>query len=229
MNQKKLDTFQTLINYKFKDSLLLIESLTHRSYLNENKTKKSYERLEFLGDSVLEFWISDFLFRTFPDFPEGKLTNLRALSVCTQNLSLVAKKINLGQYLFLSLGEDRGGGRLNDSILEDVFEALVGAIYLDSNLATTFEFLNLHLLPEVKKLSQKKVYKDPKSIFQEIAQAKFNITPHYQVLSESGPDHQKTFKVAVFIDKKQIAQGQGKSKQKAEEMASIEALKLISS
>jgi len=227
MNQKKLDTFQTLINYKFKDSLLLIESLTHRSYLNENKTKKSYERLEFLGDSVLEFWISDFLFRTFPDFPEGKLTNLRALSVCTQNLSLVAKKINLGQYLFLSLGEDRGGGRLNDSILEDVFEALVGAIYLDSNLATTFEFLNLHLLPEVKKLSQKKVYKDPKSIFQEIAQAKFNITPHYQVLSESGPDHQKTFKVAVFVDKKQIAVGEGKSKQKAEEMASVEALKII--
>jgi len=134
----------------------------------------------------------------------------------------------LGQYLFLSLGEDRGGGRFNDSILEDVFEALVGAIYLDSDLATTFEFLNLHLLPEVKKLSQKKVYKDPKSIFQEIAQAKFNITPHYQVLSESGPDHQKTFKVAVFIDKKQIAQGQGKSKQKAEEMASIKALKIIS-
>ncbi len=227
MNQTNLDTLQKIINYKFKDILLLTESLTHKSYLNENNTKKSYERLEFLGDSILEFWISDFLFRTFPDFPEGKLTNLRALSVCTQNLSIIAKKINLGQYLFLSLGEDRGGGRLNDSILEDVFEALVGAIYLDSDLATTFEFLNLHLLPEVKKLSQKKVYKDPKSIFQEIAQAKFNITPHYQVISESGPDHQKTFKVAVFVDKKQIAIGVGKSKQKAEEMASIEALKII--
>jgi len=227
MNQTNLDTLQKTINYKFKDILLLTESLTHKSYLNENNTKKSYERLEFLGDSILEYWISDFLFRAFPDFPEGKLTNLRALSVCTQNLSLIAKKINLGQYLFLSLGEDRGGGRLNDSILEDVFEALVGAIYLDSDLATTFEFLNLHLLPEVKKLSQKKVYKDPKSIFQEIAQAKFNITPHYQVISESGPDHQKTFKVAVFVDKKQIAQGEGKSKQKAEEMASIKALKII--
>lgn len=228
MNQTNLDTFQTLINYQFKNQLLLTEALTHKSYLNENKSAKSYERLEFLGDSILEYWISDFLFRNFPDFPEGKLTNLRALSVCTQNLSLIAKKINLGQYLFLSLGEDRGGGRFNDSILEDVFEALVGAIYLDSDLATTFEFLNLHLLPEVKKLSQKKVYKDPKSIFQEIAQAKFNITPHYQVLSESGPDHQKTFKVAVFVDKKQIAVGEGKSKQKAEEMASIKALKIIS-
>jgi len=227
MTQKNLDSFQQIINYKFKDISLLVESLTHKSYLNENKLKKSYERLEFLGDSILEFWISDFLFRHFPDFPEGKLTNLRALSVCTQNLSLIAKKIHLGQYFLLSLGEDRGGGRQNDSLLEDVFEALVGAIYLDSDLTQAFKFLNLYLLPQVKKLSQKKVYKDPKSIFQEIAQAKFNITPHYQVLSESGPDHQKTFKVAVFIDKKQIAEGEGKSKQKAEEMASIEALKII--
>lgn len=223
---KNLTSFEKSIGITFSDQVLLKQALTHKSSLNEDKTTgKSYERLEFLGDAVLEFWISDTLYKLFPQFPEGKLTNLRALSVCTQNLSIAAQAINIGDHLFLSYGEDRGGGRQNPSILEDVFEALVGAIYLDQNQAAAFKFLDQFLLPLVKKLAQKKEYKDPKSKFQEITQAKFNITPHYQTIKETGPDHQKIFKVGVYLGDKLIASGTGKSKQRAEESASLKALK----
>lgn len=224
-----IQQIQTKINLNFNNPSILEEALTHKSYLNENRStlKKSYERLEFLGDAVLEFWISDFLYTNFPDFPEGKLTNLRALSVCTKNLSQVAREIDIPKYIILSQGEDRGGGRQNDSILEDIFEALVGAIYLDQGQNQAFDFLNQYLLPQVKKLSKKKIYKDPKSILQEITQATINITPRYQVLKESGPDHMKIFKVAVVLGDKQIATGIGRSKQQAEEKASVKAIKIL--
>jgi len=229
MTTNNLDQLQTTIGVKFNKPDLLVQALTHKSYLNENKHLhlKSYERLEFLGDAVLELWTSDILYKLFPDFPEGKLTNLRALTVRTQTLSKVAKSIGLGQYLFLSQGETQTGGRQNDSILEDCFEALIGAIYIDSNQKAVSKFLKTFLLPEIITYSKQKIYKDPKSIFQEIAQAKTGVTPHYQTIAETGPDHSKTFTVAAFIGDKKIAIGKGMSKLRAEESASKKAIKII--
>jgi len=228
MNQN-LQDLQTKINYVFKDEKKLEKALTHRSYLNENRELKlqSNETYEFLGDSILEFWISDQLFNKFPQFDEGDLTNLRSLVVCTQNLALISEKIGLGNYLLLSKGEERHGGRTNQSILADSFEALLGSIYLDGGTTPAFKFLKANLNSSVDDLSKKQVYKDPKSLFQEIAQSKRGITPKYQTISESGPDHLKVFEVGVYIGDELIATGSGNSKQKAEEDASIKATKIF--
>lgn len=224
-----LNQLQSEIGIKFKDVKILSQSLIHRSYLNENKDKhlESNERLEFLGDSILELWISDTLYKMFPQFNEGDLTNLRSLVVRTENLALASTKIKLGQYVALSKGEETHGGRTNISILADTFEALIGAIYIDQGQDAAFKFLEQMLNQSISELSSKKVYKDPKSLFQEIAQAKRGITPHYETLKEFGPDHQKIFEVAVFLDSELIATGTGNSKQKAEEDASIKATKII--
>lgn len=229
MNQN-LEDLQTKINYTFKDKNKLFKALTHRSYLNEHRDKKlpSNETYEFLGDSILEFWISDKLFRQFPQFDEGDLTNLRSLIVCTQNLSLIASNMDLGNFIMLSKGEERHGGRTNQSILADTFEAILGSIYLDDGIIPAFNFLDKTLSQSISDLSSKQIYKDPKSLFQEIAQSKRGITPKYQTISESGPDHQKNFEVAVYVGEDLIATGSGNSKQKAEEDASIKATKILS-
>jgi len=229
MNQK-LNDLQTKIKYIFKDENKLFKALTHRSYLNEHRDENlpSNETYEFLGDSILEFWISDKLFHQFPQFNEGNLTNLRSLIVCTQNLSLVASNMNLGSFIMLSKGEERHGGRTNQSILADTFEAILGSIYLDGGIIPAFNFLDKTLSQSISELSSKQVYKDPKSLFQEIAQSKREITPKYQTISESGPDHQKNFEVAVYVGEDLIATGSGNSKQKAEEDASIKATKILS-
>lgn len=226
-NQPQLEK---LIGVKFKDPQILNQALIHRSYLNENKNLKlpSNERYEFLGDAVLEMWISETLFKMFPQYSEGDLTNLRALIVCTQNLALVSTSYSLGEYIYLSRGEETHGGRTNTSILADTFEAVLGAIFLDRGYKVSFKFLNTALLKNVTEISKQKIYKDPKSIFQEIAQEKRGVTPHYQTISESGPDHQKTFEVGVFLNDEMIASGTGNSKQKAEENASQKATKIIS-
>lgn len=228
MNQP-LKELQKLIKYKFEDESKLTQALIHRSYLNEHKDSKlsSNERYEFLGDAVLELWSSDTLFHLFPKFDEGKMTNLRSLIVCTKNLSEIANSLDLGKFIMLSHGEENHGGRTNQSILADTLEAIIGAIYLDSDTKKTFMVLDKLFSNSLQKLSSQKIYKDPKSIFQEIAQARRGITPHYQIISESGPDHQKTFKVAVFLDKEKIATGTGNSKQKAEEDASTRATKIF--
>ncbi|MEI8067778.1 MAG: ribonuclease III [Candidatus Shapirobacteria bacterium] len=225
----KLDELQSKIKVNFQDTTKLAQALNHRSYLNENKEKKleSNERYEFLGDSILELWISDILFKKFPDFNEGDLTNLRSLVVRTENLALVSEKINLGEYIALSKGEENHGGRTNQSILADTFEAIVGAIYLDQGLEAAYKFLAYMLDQSIANLSSKKIYKDPKSVFQEIAQAKRGITPHYKTINESGPDHQKLFEVGVYLNENLITTGKGNSKQKAEEDASIKATKII--
>lgn len=229
MNQSLKD-LQKLIKYSFKDENKLFQALIHRSYLNEHKDSslESNERYEFLGDAVLELWSSDTLFRLFPEFNEGKMTNLRSLIVCTKNLYQIALELNLGKFIMLSHGEENHGGRENESILADTLEATIGAVYLDSDIKTVFSLLDRLFKNSLDKLSSQKVYKDPKSIFQEIAQAKKGITPHYQTISENGPDHKKVFEVGVFIGKQQIAIGSGNSKQKAEEDASIKATKLFS-
>lgn len=228
MNQNLKD-LQNRIDYSFKDENKLIQALTHRSYINEhrNENLQSNETYEFLGDSILEFWISEKLFHQFPQFDEGDLTNLRSLIVCTENLALVSIDFSLGEFLMLSKGEERHGGRTNHSILADTFESILGSVYLDGGITPAFNFLEKTLNQSISKLSSQKIYKDPKSLFQEIAQSKRGITPKYQTISESGPDHQKNFEVAVFLNDELIATGNGNSKQKAEEDASIKATKII--
>lgn len=226
MNQ--LDKLQQLIGIKFKNPSKLILALTHRSYLNENRAQKeSNERSEFLGDAILEYWVSEKLFRLFPTFNEGQLTNLRSLIVCTQNLAEVSGKFNLGSYILLSHGEETHGGRQNISLLADTFESLIGAIHQDQGYPASEKFLNNFLQESINSLSQKQIFKDPKSQLQEIAQSKKGITPHYQIISEAGPDHQKIFEVGLYIGEDLIAKGKGNSKQKAEEDAAIQAAKII--
>ena len=224
-----LDEFQDRIKIKFSDVSHLNQSLIHRSYINENRSLglTSNERYEFLGDAVLELWSSKTLFDLFPDYNEGNLTNLRAMIVRTETLAKIAKSITLDQIILLSRGEESHGGRDNISILADAFESLIGAIYLDQGYDSAAQFLDNFLLPTAKELSQSKIYKDPKSLFQEIAQAKRGVTPHYATLSETGPDHQKTFEVGAYIGDELIAKGTGPSKQAAEEQASIRATKKL--
>ncbi len=223
-----IDQLQQKINIKFKNPDLLILALTHRSYLNENKKlKSSNERIEFLGDAILEYWVSLKLYSLFPDFDEGQLTNLRSLIVCTENLASISRSFDLGSFILLSRGEATHNGRQNISLLADTFESLIGAIHLDQGYGAAEKFLNHFFDKNIKILSEKNIYKDPKSLFQEIAQAKRGITPKYQQISESGPDHQKLFKIGVYLNDKLIATGQGNSKQKAEEDAATKATKII--
>ena len=222
-----LDEIQQLIGYRFKKIDFLKQALVHRSSLNEHKEfAESNERFEFLGDAILELWVSDRLFNLFLKFDEGKLTNLRALIVCTDNLAKISLEINLGKFIFLSHGEENHNGRQNTSILADTFEAIIGAVYLDGGVKTAFKVLDTHLNPSITQFSAQKIYKDPKSIFQEIAQAQNGFTPKYKTISESGPDHQKKFEVGVYIEDQLIATGSGNSKQKAQEAASLLATEL---
>ncbi len=217
--------------HKFKNQLLYQQALTHRSYVHEHNQQnhESNERLEFLGDAVLELWTTQSLYEQFPEFDEGKLTNLRSLVVCTPSLAQVAKTLKLDEQLLLSYGEEQNGGRQNPSLLADTFEAVLGAIYSDAGWKAIDKFLQENLSTTIQTLANKKHYKDPKSHFQELVQAKEGITPHYATISESGPDHKKVFRVAVFVGENEIAQGQGNSKQIAETEASLEAIQIYES
>jgi len=218
-----------ILNVSFKDENLLAQALVHRSSLNEYKNSFTFsnERLEFLGDAVLELWTSNALFFRFPEFNEGQMTNLRSLIVRTENLASIALDLKIGDYIYLSRGEETHGGRKNISILADTLEAIIGAVYLDGGHEVVDAFLD-HILKDcIDKLSVKNEYKDPKSVFQELSQLKEGITPNYQILSETGPDHDKVFTAGAYIDKKLIAQGEGNSKQKAEEQAAINATATI--
>lgn len=230
MSKINLSILQKTIGVKFKNENTLKQALIHRSYLNENKNNKDEpnERYEFLGDAVLELWVSSTLFNLFPSMKEGDLTNLRALIVCTQNLAKIASSIELGNYVALSKGEELHGGRQNQSILADTFEALIGAVYLEFGFKKVELFLHKTLDASIENLSSKKLFKDPKSLFQEIAQSQKGITPSYKTINEQGPDHQKTFTVGVYLNDKLIATGSGNSKQKAEESAAVAATTIIS-
>ena len=224
----KIEELQTKIGIKFKDPKKLVLALTHRSYLNENRQiKQSNERYEFLGDAILEYWSSQLLFSKFSEFDEGQLTNLRSLAVCTQNLAEVSASFDLGSYILLSRGEETHGGRQNISLLADTFESIIGAIHLDQGYKAVDKFLTKFLGENINTLSQKNIYKDPKSLFQEVAQSKRGVTPRYQTISELGPDHQKVFEVGVFLADELIAKGSGNSKQKAEEDAATKAANII--
>lgn len=215
---------------KFKNPDLLEHAFVHRSYLNENPEFPfpSNERLEFLGDAVLELITSDFLYHNFPSLPEGELTALRASLVRTESLAQEARRLELGEKLLLSKGEEEGGGRNNPYLLANTFEALVGAIYLDQGLNVAKQFIQRELLYKTKD-ALKAGLKDSKSRFQEISQAKFGITPNYRVVKEWGLPHDRKFLSAVFLAKKKVGEGKGKSKQEAEEAAAKAALEQLES
>jgi ribonuclease-3 len=209
----------------FKNQNLFDQAFTHRSYLNEAKeAKSSNERLEFLGDSILSFLVSQCLYQEYPDYNEGILTNIRSLLVNTKNLGEIAKNLGFGELLKLSKGEHEAQGRKNQSLLADSYEAFIGALFLDQGLETVSKFVNETLLVDVSELVEKKTFKDPKSLLQEYAQSKKKGSPLYKVVKEEGPAHAKIFTVAVFISGKQVGEGVGKSKQQAEEQAAMFAL-----
>lgn len=216
------------LGLNFNDEKRLVEALTHRSYLNEHRQKSTFsnERLEFLGDAVLELWVTKKLFETFPGKNEGVLTNVRAALVRTEGLAETAKGLAIGGFLLLSKGEDDGGGRENLSLLADTFEAIIGAIYLDLGWEETDKFLAKTILDKLITLGKQEEIKDAKTKLQEIAQAKLKITPYYKIVEEEGPDHAKMFTAAVYFDQKEVATGTGLSKKEAEEKAAGKALTL---
>lgn len=205
----------------FKNKTLLDIALTHRSYLNEHReaSLQNNERIEFLGDAVLELIISSYLFRTYPDKPEGDLTNIRAAVVRTESLAEESRKLGLGKFLQMSKGEEESGGKDKDYLLANTFEAVLGAIYQDQGFAVCEDYLNRTILQKVDHIVTNSLYIDPKTQAQEIIQAQFKVTPIYEVIKEEGPDHDKKFTVALKINNKAIATGIGSSKQKAEEEA----------
>lgn len=222
---KQLKKLEKNLNVTFTTKQILEEALTHRSYLNEARYNiKSNERLEFLGDAILAYLCSNYLFKNFPNHPEGMLTNLRSSLVRTSTLAQVAAKLNLGEFMLLSKGEEEGGGRSNQSLLADCFEAIVGAIFLDQGIKTVSSFVEKNLISNLADIIKKGEVYDFKSRFQEVVQEKLRISPTYTVLQEQGPDHDKIFAVGVFVGNKQWGEGCGKSKQLAEQEAAREAL-----
>ena len=220
--------FETENGLFFKDKEILREAFTHRSYLNEAKGQKltHNERLEFLGDAVLELVSTDYLFKKFPKEPEGSLTAYRSGLVNAVTLSGVAVKLKLADYLLLSKGESKDIGKARQYILANTIEAVIGAIYLDQGYEVAEKFIAKHILPLVDEIVGKGLWQDAKSSYQEKAQEFFGITPSYGVLKETGPDHDKKFTVGVFLKKDKIAEGEGFSKQDAEQNAAKKALEI---
>jgi len=225
---KNLSSLEKTIKINFNNKQLLKTALTHRSYLNEHPKEKlsSNERLEYLGDAVLEFIVSEKLFNLFPNLDEGILTTLRSLLVKTGSLAEAASKFELGDYLFLSKGEVDTGGRKNKSLLANTFEALIGAIFLDQGLEKAEELIELSLGKKIKTINLLENIKDYKSLFQEKSQEKEKITPIYRIIDTFGPDHDKIFTVGSFLGKRRISEGKGKSKQEAEQKAAQKALEI---
>lgn len=215
-----------LLGLSFNDTDLLAEALTHRSYLNEHREHAGghNERLEFLGDAVLELAATDFLFKKFPAKPEGELTAYRAALVNTISLAESAATLGINDYLLLSKGEARDTGRARDVILADAFEAIIGATYLDQGYAAAEAFVARNLYGKIDAIIAQRSYQDAKSRFQELAQEKRGITPSYKTLSEEGPDHSKLFTIGVCIGSEEVARGEGQSKQEAEQKAAETAL-----
>lgn len=222
----KIKELQNGIGYEFKQEGLLRQALTHSSYANEKHMKKlsDNERLEFLGDAVLEIVSSEFLYKNYPDHPEGDLTKLRASMVCEPTLALCTRELNLGEYLFLGKGEDQTGGRKRKSILSDALEAVIGAIYLDGGFEQAKLFVQKFILADIE---HKKLFYDSKTILQEVVQAQSEDILHYELISEEGPDHDKQFKVQALIGAKVIGEGIGHTKKAAEQEAAYQALLLL--
>lgn len=211
----------------FTNSRFLTQALTHKSWVNEHPNDRgSNERLEFLGDAILEFIVSKHLFARFPKEEEGYLTALRANLVNTQNLATLAANLEVGSHLFLSKGEEEGGGRENPSLLADTIEAIIGALFLDGGIDAAEKFIEENLLPEIPQKVEGPL-KDPKSRLQEIVQSESKPAPRYRVLEEFGPDHSKKFVIEVEVEGRSLGRGEGKSKSSAEQEAAKNALKKL--
>lgn len=222
MRQDKILEFEERIGYCFENPDLLVTALTHSSYSNEKRLHKyeCNERLEFLGDAVLELTASEYIFSKNPKKPEGDLTRIRASYVCEPTLALCAREIHLGDYILLGKGEDMTGGRDRDSILSDAMEATIGAIYLDGGFARAKEYIEQFVLKDIEK---KKLFYDSKTFLQEIVQRE-HYELEYVLLGEEGPDHNKSFRVGVLLDGKEIATAVGRTKKKAEQAAAYETI-----
>lgn len=221
--KENVQSFETKIGYIFKKKDTLKQALTHSSYSNEKRYDKlkNNERLEFLGDAVLELVSSEFIFGEHKQMQEGELTRLRASMVCEPTLALCARDIKLGDYLLLGKGEDATGGRDRDSILSDALEAVIGAIFLDGGFTSAKEFIHKYILNDIE---HKKLFFDSKTILQERIQAHHEEKLHYELIREEGPDHQKTFVVQAILGEKVIGEGSGKTKKAAEQAAAYHAL-----
>lgn len=220
--------FEKKIGVVFENKNLLKQAFTHRSYLNEKNSLglTHNERLEFLGDAVLELIITEYLFKEFPNKPEGELTSLRAALVNSDSLSKMAANLEMNDFLLLSKGEKKDVGKARMYILANAFEALIGAVYLDQGYDITSEFLNKFLIPELPEILASNSWRDNKSYFQEKAQEVTGITPQYKVLREWGPDHNKHFEIGVFLGSELVAKGEGLSKQEAEQNAAMNGLQI---
>lgn len=224
--KEKLEKLQEMIGYQFKDPGLLTHALTHSSYANEKHWDKTRcnERLEFLGDAVLEVISSDFLFHTYESMPEGEMTKLRASLVCEPTLAYCADVIPLGDYLLLGKGEDLTGGRKRPSVVSDAMEAVIGAIYLDGGLANAKEFIHRFILNDIE---HKQLFYDSKTILQEIVQENGTQPVEYILTKEEGPDHNKNFTVEARVNGKVMGQGSGHTKKAAEQAAAYQAIRVL--
>lgn len=220
--------FENTIGIVFSDKKLLKQAFIHRSYINENgNTGLSHnERLEFLGDAVLELSVTDYLYRKYPNETEGAMTSYRAALVNAVTVASIAEKLNMNKYLLLSKGEAKDTGKARMYILANTFEAVIGAIYLDQGYESADKFISETTFPLLDEIISKKLWRDPKSLIQEKAQEYVGQTPSYKVISETGPDHDKQFTIGIYFGVDLVAQGKGKSKQEAEQKAAESALKI---
>jgi len=227
-----MDTYSGItkkIGVVFKNRKLLKTAFTHRSYLNENRGQglENNERLEFLGDAVLELIISSFLYETYPEKAEGELTSIRSAIVRTESLAEETRRLDIGQYLKMSKGEEDSGGKEKEYLLANLFEAMLGAMYLEHGYDVCKDFISRTLLKKLDRIISEGLFIDPKTKIQELMQNKYKVTPTYEIIKEEGPDHDKVFTVVLLMEDKKFSEGYGHSKQKAEEDAAKNAIDLI--
>ncbi|WP_051689323.1 ribonuclease III [Butyrivibrio sp. AE2032] len=223
LTEEDLSRFEKVIGYTFRDRALLVQALTHSSFVNEQKINKKpdYERLEFLGDAVLEMISSAYLFRTYPDKKEGEMSKIRASLVCEGALAFDAQQLNIKQYIQLGKGEEATGGRNKESIIADVMEAVIGALFLDGGIEQSKRFIDTYVLSNAEAAQ---MFGDSKSLLQEMAQGENLGSVRYEICGESGPEHDKIFEVRVFVGDKNLGEGAGKTKKAAEQQAAYKAI-----
>lgn len=224
--QKCVDDLSGILGVQFTDKKILLSAITHRSYLNEHREAdwEHNERLEFLGDAVLELVVTDYLYKKYPEKPEGELTSVRAALVNTNSLADASRELGINDHLLMSKGESKDTGRARQYILANAFEAVIGAIYLDKGYAAAEEFIGSRLFDKTDRIVEKRLWQDPKSRFQELAQEQHSVTPTYDTLGQEGPDHDRLFTIGVFLGKEKVAEGKGRSKQEAEQDAAERAI-----
>ena len=223
LTDEDLSRFEKVLGYSFRDRALLVQALTHSSFVNEQKINKKpdYERLEFLGDAVLEMISSAYLYRTFPDKKEGEMSKIRASLVCEGALAFDARQLGIREYIQLGKGEEATGGRSKESIIADVMEAVIGALFLDGGIEQSKRFIDTYVLSNIDAVQ---MFVDSKSLLQEMSQGENLGTIRYEICGESGPEHDKIFEVRVFVGDKNLGEGTGKTKKAAEQQAAYQAI-----